>query len=376
MGEPGRPVSIQFDVQMPANPKKFQMRTTRPADDDNLQPDRPARPPTARGHNKSKSGQMSSAIDFNALFREERKRVREQQKRKQESSPAPQPPQAHGETRPGTCNTAIHNSSAEWNLTITPPNAFVPSDSAVVSPIESVYYLQNWLTPEYGMRLKTWLLSLPEQNTSTSTCSNNESKAAAISNPCWTKLRHARRRVALFDGRRGGDRDGIDAAGTGSSNTVLPPPLANIATALVEAGIFAKETPPNHVLVNDYRPSEGIMPHTDGPSYLDRTATISIGGAVVLKFRRRLTTEEIGGMQQYPRLDLLLSGEGSLVVFTGEAYTHYLHSIDDGADMETTTVDCANAEPGFVVKRTHRISLTFRHKYHEAESEGGTGSNA
>ena len=255
-------------------------------------------------------------------------------------------------------NNTTDNSSAEWNLTFT-PDAFVPSDSAVASPIESVYYLPNWLTSEYGMKLKTWLLSLPEQNTSRPTCSNDASKAAAaISNPCWTKLRHARRRVALFDGRR----------------DCLPPALAYIAKALVEAGIFAKKTPPNHVLVNDYRPSEGIMPHTDGPSYLDRTATISIGGPVVLKFRRRLTTEEIGGKQQYPRLDLLLSGEGSLVVFTGEAYTHYLHSIDEGADMETTTVDCANAEPGFVVKRTHRISLTFRHKYHEAE--GGTGSNS
>lgn len=308
---------------------------------------------------------MASAIDFNALFREERKRVREQQQKRKESSPPqpPQPPQAkqaHGSR--DTCNTT-DNSSAEWKLTIT-PNAFVPSDSAVASPIESIYYLQNWLTSEYGMKLKTWLLSLPEHNTS------NDEKAAAISNPCWTKLRHARRRVALFDGRRNGD----GTAGSGNANS-LPPPLSNIATALVEAGIFAEETPPNHVLVNDYRPSEGIMPHTDGPSYLDRTATISIGGAVILKFRRRLTTEEIGGKQQYPRrLDLLLSGEGSLVVFTGEAYTHYLHSIDEGADMETATVDCANAEPGFVVKRSHRISLTFRHKYHEAK--GGTGSNA
>lgn len=299
---------------------------------------------------------MSSAIDFNALFREERKRVREQQQKRKEPSPPPQPPhppqakQAHG-NRDNTRNTT-DNFSAEWKLTVT-PNSFVPSDSAVASPIESVYYLQNWLTSEYGMKLKTWLLSLPEENTS------NDEKAAAISNPFWTKLRHARRRVALFDGRRGGD--GSNTAGSGNA-TSLPPPLAHIASALVEAGIFAEETPPNHVLVNDYRPSEGIMPHTDGPSYLDRTATISIGGAVILKFRRRQTTEEIGGKQQYPRLDLLLSGEGSLVVFTGEAYTHYLHSIDEGADMETTTVDCANAEPGFVVKRSHRISLTFRHK--------------
>lgn len=308
---------------------------------------------------------MSSAIDFNALLREERKRARDQQRRRarEETPPAPRPPRADDTA------TTTANFQAEWNLSIT-PDAFVPSDCAVVSPIDSVYYLQNWVAPEYSIELKTWLLALPERTTTEQTTGNGE-QVAAISNPGWTRLRHARRRVALFDGRR--DGNGIVTTGDEKTYSLLPPPLANIAAALVKAGIFPEETPPNHVLVNDYRPSEGIMPHTDGPSYLDRTATISIGGAVILKFRRRLTTDEIGGKQDYPRLDLLLSGEGSLVVFTGEAYTHYLHSIDEGSDTEMTTEDCINADPGIVVKRSHRISLTFRHKYHEAG--GTTGSN-
>ena len=310
---------------------------------------------------------MSSAIDFNALLREERKRARDQQRRlgREETSPAPRPPRAHDNDAFSATTTA--NFQAEWNLSIT-PEAFVPSDFAVVSPIDSVYYLQNWLAPEHSMELKTWLLALPEPTTTEQTTGNEEQvHVAAISNPGWTRLRHARRRVALFDGRR--DGNGIDTTGNEKANSLLPPPLANIAAALVKAGIFPEETPPNHVLVNDYRPSEGIMPHTDGPSYLDRTATVSIGGPVILKFRRRLTTDEIGGKRDYPRLDLLLSGEGSLVVFTGEAYTHYLHSIDEGGDTEMTTEDCINADPGFVVKRMHRISLTFRHKY----LEGTTG---
>lgn len=116
------------------------------------------------------------------------------------------------------------------------------------------------------------------------------------------------------------------------------------------------------------------MAHTDGPLYWDRTATISMGGDVVLKFRRRLVAEEIRGANdvekkdQYPKLDLVLSGKGSLVLFTGDAYTNHLHSIGEGTETEMTTDCCANAAPGLVVPRSNRISLTFRHKYEEATS--------
>ena len=176
--------------------------------------------------------------------------------------------------------------------------------------------------------------------------------------------------MALFDGR-----PRRASTGTCTAKTLLPTPLDNIARALVDAGIFPPERPPNHVLVNDYAPTEGIMAHTDGPLYWDRTATISMGGDVVLQFRRRLAAGEICGagddvqqQQQYPKLDLLLSGKGSLVLFRGDAYTNHLHSIGEGRETETTTDYCANAAPGLVVQRSHRISLTFRHKYEEATS--------
>src|SRR5699024_11991713 len=46
-----------------------------------------------------------------------------------------------------------------------------------------------------------------------------------------------------------------------------------------------KEAPhraPNHVLVNEYTPGQGIMPHEDGGAYYPTVATVSLGGAVVL----------------------------------------------------------------------------------------------
>ena len=34
---------------------------------------------------------------------------------------------------------------------------------------------------------------------------------------------------------------------------------------------------PNHVIMNEYLPGQGIMPHEDGPSYHPVVATISLG---------------------------------------------------------------------------------------------------
>lgn len=39
---------------------------------------------------------------------------------------------------------------------------------------------------------------------------------------------------------------------------------------------------PNHVLVNEYQPGEGIMPHEDGPAYYPMVATVSLGAPIVL----------------------------------------------------------------------------------------------
>nr|KAF6406055.1 alkB-like protein 6 [Molossus molossus] len=40
--------------------------------------------------------------------------------------------------------------------------------------------------------------------------------------------------------------------------------------------------PANHVLVNQYLPGEGIMPHEDGPLYYPTVSTISLGSHTML----------------------------------------------------------------------------------------------
>merc|ERR1712194_208631 len=88
-------------------------------------------------------------------------------------------------------------------------------------------------------------------------------------NGAWTTMHHAKRRVALFD----------------AQIAPVPAPLRCLSRALVEQGIF--EVLPNHVLVNEYHPGQGILPHTDGPAYFSRTATLSLGSDVLIRFTPR-----------------------------------------------------------------------------------------
>ncbi|MBW0472457.1 hypothetical protein O181_012172 [Austropuccinia psidii MF-1] len=43
-------------------------------------------------------------------------------------------------------------------------------------------------------------------------------------------------------------------------------------------------TPPNHCLVNEYLPGQGILPHQDGPAYFSTVATLSLESDIVYDF--------------------------------------------------------------------------------------------
>jgi len=150
------------------------------------------------------------------------------------------------------------------------------------------------------------------------------------------------------------------------------------------------------------------MPHTDGPVYLNRTATFSIGGGdVIFKLNPLSSNGTIDGSNGVEGgregegtttagsipvvsedggggMEVKLSGLGSLIVFTDDAYTQYRHSIDDRVDsgVEIASERCVNSSlsssvlssscgaasgcggrQGEEVRRGYRISLTFRHQY-------------
>ena len=118
----------------------------------------------------------------------------------------------------------------------------------------------------------------------------------------------------------------------------------------------------NHVLINQYDAEGSIAFHTDGPSYLDRVCILSLGGPVILSFRERLKTSEIGIKEDKGDVFQVKMEPRSLLLFSGTVYSDMLH----GIDPQTEVVDskCLNRhlvpDPKQNVKG-ERISLTLRH---------------
>ncbi|KAI9844195.1 MAG: hypothetical protein M1838_002298 [Thelocarpon superellum] len=82
---------------------------------------------------------------------------------------------------------------------------------------------------------------------------------------------------------------------------------------------------PNHVLINEYQPGQGIMPHEDGAAYFPLVATVSLGGPLVLDLYEK-TVE--GKREAHPRYRILQEAR-SLLITTDEMYTAHLHGIAD-----------------------------------------------
>lgn len=59
---------------------------------------------------------------------------------------------------------------------------------------------------------------------------------------------------------------------------------------------YAPHKAPNHVLVNEYKPGEGIMAHEDGAAYWPVVATVSLGASIVLDIYEK-GEEPIGGLK-------------------------------------------------------------------------------
>jgi hypothetical protein len=305
------------------------------------------------------------AIDFQKLRKEEKKRaIREKKKRQQQEmivQPPPPPPSGGVPLSPehqGTSRTttisppsvgapALNNNNKDWpkdwlSSSWTNVSTLFTPDYICTKP-DTVTYKRDFLSTKQCHELRDWLLSLPSSSSNDTTKQRGEEEAA------WNTMTFAKRRVLLFE-------DG--------DLSPLPLPLQQLTQLLVRLHIFPTSHPPNHVLVNEYTDNQGIMAHTDGPLYYPKTATLSIGNSVLLYFKKRLATHEIGQVETNPVERQVLLENKSLVVFEKEAYTNYCHGIDDAVVLvEYASPVCVNAPPETRVTRGHRISLTFRHKY-------------
>ncbi|KAK3997235.1 alpha-ketoglutarate-dependent dioxygenase alkB 6 [Cladorrhinum sp. PSN332] len=134
-----------------------------------------------------------------------------------------------------------------------------------------------------------------------------------------------------------------------------------------KANIFA-DSPhrrPNHVLINEYPPSTGIMPHKDGSAYHPVVCTISLGSSLCLNLYK---SKEDGALDPEP-VWRILQEPRSLLITTADLYTEYLHGIEPiSADVNLCEETIANwallREPSLhkdgLSQRQTRVSLTYR----------------
>ncbi|XP_076463568.1 putative RNA/DNA demethylase ALKBH6 isoform X2 [Babylonia areolata] len=69
----------------------------------------------------------------------------------------------------------------------------------------------------------------------------------------------------------------------------LPQWLLDYSQRIADLGTFEGKVP-NHVLVNEYLPGQGIMPHEDGPAFYPTVSTITLGSHALLDFYYHINT--------------------------------------------------------------------------------------
>ncbi|KAH6610719.1 hypothetical protein Trco_000739 [Trichoderma cornu-damae] len=182
-------------------------------------------------------------------------------------------------------------------------------------------------------------------------------KIAAAPRPRWKQLTH--RRLQTWPSDLVQDRL-LDAPlpswlESPVVSRLLSLPLS--AAAGTVGHVFA-ESPhgrPNHVLVNEYPPGIGIMPHK----------LISLGASICLNLHR---SKEDGALDPEPAWRIIQEPR-SLLITTANLYTDYLHGISDiREDLDLSANTIANwsllRDPGAFASgrsaRQTRTSLTYR----------------
>ncbi|KAK3333641.1 hypothetical protein B0T19DRAFT_132267 [Cercophora scortea] len=147
----------------------------------------------------------------------------------------------------------------------------------------------------------------------------------------------------------------------------LIPRMLSMPLSEDEPNIFASSPHgrPNHVLVNEYLPGAGIMPHKDGSAYHPVVCTVSLGSTICLNLHKSkpdgaLDPEPVWRILQEPR---------SLLITTAELYSEYLHGIEPiTTDIDISEATIANwtrlrsplsFKDGCHTRGT-RVSLTYR----------------
>ena len=106
----------------------------------------------------------------------------------------------------------------------------------------------------------------------------------------------------------------------------LPDFLRDVAMRLHERGWF--DLAPDQVIVNEYRPGQGIAPHVDRDCFGPTVATLSLGDAWPMEFapanRDRARTAQANRARE--KIELVLD-VGSILVLRGASRSSWTHGI-------------------------------------------------
>ncbi|KAL9016332.1 MAG: hypothetical protein Q9185_006315 [Variospora sp. 1 TL-2023] len=268
------------------------------------------------------------------------------------------------------------------------------SSALIPSAPPSTYYIPSFLTPSEQSHLLTKINSVPlptwrvlsnrrlQAHPSPLSPSSNTLLAAPL--PSWLADPIIPRLLSI-PLHRPEEEDDDD------------PTAAAAAAAAEEEHLFSRSPhgAPNHCLINEYRPGQGIHAHEDGGAYAPIVATVSLGAPVVLDVyakkpnNKKKKEKPAGGEEEEEEEEeeavaaalLLRPGwricqePGSLLVSTGEMYEGCLHGIgavevDEGLHggeggvanwdmLRQEWRERFEGEGGRWVRGT-RVSLTFR----------------
>ena len=147
---------------------------------------------------------------------------------------------------------------------------------------------------------------------------------------------------------------------------MVPEPMPKWLTRHIElvtsSGLFGDKTP-NYVLINEYEPAQGIMPHTDGPLYTPTVVNVSLCSPIVMDFYRNITDKEADASLEKRYAFSFLLERRSLLCLKGEMYEGMLHGIEG---RHVDRVPCGNVKNVVLdtpldLARKKRVSLTLRH---------------
>ena len=178
----------------------------------------------------------------------------------------------------------------------------------------------------------------------------------------WTNLSN-RRLLSLPSPLTGTARDTLIAAPL--PDYLQDPIISRIRETKIFVSANSPHGEPNHVLVNEYQPGQGIMPHEDGPAYFPITATVSLGSHTVLEIYKK---NDHGERESDPTWRMLQEPR-SLLITAEPMYTETLHgianiSVDEslGESSITNWHALSDRTPyeGGKCERQTRISLTYR----------------